>query len=45
LISLVIDMQTVRIAIFGLLAAAILAGIIPVLNITRESIIKAVWGN
>jgi putative ABC transport system permease protein len=45
LVSLVIDAQTVRIAIFGLIAAAILAGIIPVLNITRESIIKAIWGN
>jgi putative ABC transport system permease protein len=45
LVSLVIDAGTVRIAIFGLLAASILAGIIPVINITRESIIKAIWGN
>jgi putative ABC transport system permease protein len=45
LVSLLIDPGTVRIGILGLIAAAILAGIIPVLNITRESIIKAIWGN
>ncbi|MBN1189437.1 MAG: FtsX-like permease family protein [Dehalococcoidales bacterium] len=45
LVSLVIDSETVKVAIFGLIAAAILAGIIPVLNLTRESIIKAIWGN
>jgi putative ABC transport system permease protein len=45
LVSLTIDMANIRNGILGLLVAAILAGIIPVLNITRESIIKAIWGN
>jgi putative ABC transport system permease protein len=45
LVSLAIDPATLRNGILGLLAAAILAGIIPVLNINRESIVKAIWGN
>jgi putative ABC transport system permease protein len=45
LVSLTIDMSNIRNGIIGLLIAAILAGIIPVLNITRESIIKSIWGN
>jgi putative ABC transport system permease protein len=45
LVSLLIDPGTVKLGILGLIAAAILAGIIPVLNITRESIIQAIWGN
>ncbi len=45
LVSLAIDSSTLRNGIIGLLAAAILAGIIPVLNTTRISIIKAIWGN
>jgi putative ABC transport system permease protein len=45
LVSLVIDPGNVRIGIIGLITAAILAGVIPVFNITRESIIKAIWGN
>jgi putative ABC transport system permease protein len=45
LVSLAIDVSTIRNAVIGLLTAAILAGIIPVLNITRHSIIKALWGN
>ncbi len=45
LVSLAIDVSTVRNAVVGLLAAAVLAGIIPVLNITRHSIINAIWGN
>ena len=44
LVSLVIDAGTVRIGILGLLIAAVLAGVIPVFNITRETIIKAIWG-
>jgi putative ABC transport system permease protein len=44
LVSLVIDAGTVRIGILGLLVAAVLAGVIPVFNITRETIIKAIWG-
>jgi putative ABC transport system permease protein len=45
LVSLAIDPSNIRNGVIGLLAAAILAGTIPVLNITRESIIKAIWGN
>ncbi len=45
LVSLAINPDTIRNGIIGLLIAAVLAGIIPVLNITRESIIKAIWGN
>ena len=45
LVSLVINPSTVRIGILGLITAAILAGVIPVFNITRESIIQAIWGN
>jgi len=44
LVRLVIDAGTVRIGILGLLVAAVLAGIIPAFNITRETIIKAIWG-
>lgn len=44
LVSLAADPATIRNAIIGLLIAAILAGVIPVLNITRQSIIKAIWG-
>jgi putative ABC transport system permease protein len=45
LVSLAINADTVRNAIVGLISAAILAGIVPVANITRESIIKAIWGS
>jgi putative ABC transport system permease protein len=45
LVSLAIDPTTIRNGIFGLMVAAIFAGVIPVFNITRESIIKAIWGN
>jgi putative ABC transport system permease protein len=45
LVSLAIDMGTIRNAIIGLLFAALLAGSIPVINITRHSIIKAIWGD
>jgi putative ABC transport system permease protein len=45
LVSLSIDPSNIRNGTIGILVAAILAGIIPVLNITRESIIKAIWGN
>lgn len=45
LVSLAVDMGTVRNAIIGLLFAALLAGSIPVINITRHSIIKAIWGD
>jgi putative ABC transport system permease protein len=45
LVSLAIDPTTIRNAIIGLLFAALLAGSIPVINITRHSIIKAIWGD
>jgi putative ABC transport system permease protein len=45
LVSLSIDPSSIRNGILGIMAAAILSGVIPVLNITRESIIKAIWGN
>jgi putative ABC transport system permease protein len=45
LISLVIDPSSIRSSILWLFAAAILAGLIPVLHITSESIIKSIWGN
>lgn len=44
LVSLVVDSSTVQSAILWLIVASLLAGLIPVLNITRESIIKAIWG-
>jgi putative ABC transport system permease protein len=45
LVSLSIDPSNIRNGTIGILLAAVLAGIIPVLNITRQSIIKAIWGN
>lgn len=44
-VSLATDPATIRISIIGIIVAAIFAGIIPVINITRHSIIKAIWGN
>jgi putative ABC transport system permease protein len=45
LVSLVIDPVNVRNSVIGILLAAGLAGVIPVVNIVRQSIIKAIWGN
>jgi putative ABC transport system permease protein len=45
LVSLAIEPQHVRNSVIGILLAAVLAGTMPVLNITRHSIIKAIWGN
>jgi putative ABC transport system permease protein len=45
LVSLAVNPSTVQIAVAGLILAAIFAGIIPVLTIIRQSIIKAIWGN
>jgi putative ABC transport system permease protein len=45
LVSVAIDPNNIRNAIIGLIVSAILAGVIPVLNITRHSIIKAIWGD
>lgn len=44
-ISLTLQPHTVQSAVIGLLAAAVLAGLIPVLTITRQGIIHAIWGN
>jgi putative ABC transport system permease protein len=44
-VSLVIKSITVQYAIFGLIFAALLAGLIPVLSITRQGIIQAIWEN
>ena len=43
-VSLATDPATIQISIIGIMVAAIFAGIIPVINITRHSIIKAIWG-
>ncbi|MCR4393363.1 MAG: hypothetical protein NUV31_03215, partial [Dehalococcoidales bacterium] len=45
LVSLAIDPGNIRNAVIGLILASVLAGIFPVLNITRHSIIRAIWGN
>ena len=45
LVSLNTDPVTITVAIWGMVIAALLAGILPVLNITHQSIIKAIWGN
>ena len=44
-VSLATDPSTIRNAIVGILMAAVFAGIIPVINIMRHSIIKAIWGS
>ncbi len=44
-ISLAVEAATVNNAVFGILTAAVLAGLIPVLSITRQPIIQAIWGN
>ncbi|MFP3974904.1 MAG: ABC transporter permease [Dehalococcoidia bacterium] len=44
LMELAIEASTVRDAVLGLIVAGALAGIIPVLSIIRESIIRSIWG-
>lgn len=44
-VSLAVQSSTVRDAVIGLIISAFLAGVIPVVAIMRESIIKAIWGN
>lgn len=44
-VSLSIDPSTVRNSVIGIFVAAVFAGIVPVINVTRRSIIKAIWGN
>jgi putative ABC transport system permease protein len=43
-VSLYVDSSTVIEAIIGLVVAVTLAGFLPALSITRQSIIKAIWG-
>lgn len=45
LITLMVDSSSITQSILWLFVAAILAGLIPVLHITSESIIKSIWGN
>ncbi|MFA5317768.1 MAG: FtsX-like permease family protein [Dehalococcoidales bacterium] len=44
-VSLAVRSFTIGGAIIGILTAAVLAGLIPVLSITRQGIIQAIWGN
>jgi putative ABC transport system permease protein len=44
-ISLAVETLTIHSAVLGILMAAVLAGLIPVINITRQPIIQAIWGN
>jgi putative ABC transport system permease protein len=44
-VSLNIEPSTIRNSVIGIIVAAIFAGIIPVINVTRQSIIKAIWGS
>lgn len=44
LVSLAISPWSINNAVWGILVAAVLAGILPVLNITHQSIIKSIWG-
>jgi putative ABC transport system permease protein len=44
-VSLAIDPSTIRNSVIGIMVAAVFAGIMPVVNITRHSIIKAIWGS
>lgn len=44
-VSLAVNANTVVKAVVGILLAAMLAGIIPVLSITKQNIIRSIWGN
>jgi len=44
-VSLTVRALTISSAILGILTAAVLAGLIPVISITRQRIIQAIWGN
>lgn len=45
LVTLMTSTTTITYAVIGIILAAIFAGIIPVINVTRQSIIKAIWGS
>jgi len=44
-VSLTLQPGIVESAVLGLVAAAVLAGLAPVFNITRQGIIRAIWAN
>jgi hypothetical protein len=44
-VTLALQPTIIRDAVIGLIAAAALAGLVPVLSITRQGIIHAIWGN
>jgi len=44
-VSLAVKALTISSAVLGILIAAVLAGLIPVISITRQRIIQAIWGN
>lgn len=44
-VTLSVQPVTVQYAVIGLILAAILAGLIPALIITKQDIIQAIWGN
>jgi len=44
-VSLAVRTLTISSAVLGILIAAVLAGLIPVISITRQRIIQAIWGN
>ena len=44
-VTLSVQPVTVQYAVIGLIIAAILAGLIPALTITKQGIIQAIWGN
>jgi putative ABC transport system permease protein len=44
-VSLAVTTLTISSAVLGLLTAAVLAGFIPAISITRQRIIQAIWGN
>ena len=45
LVSLAIEWQTVYNAVIGLVIAAALAGLLPVISIMKQGIIQTIWGN
>jgi putative ABC transport system permease protein len=44
-VSLAVRALTISSAVLGMLVAAVLAGLIPVMSITKQRIIQAIWGN
>ena len=44
-LSLVVENRTVYTAVIGLVLAAFLAGLLPVMSIIRQGIIETIWGN